>query len=145
MHVDPTVSSGVSVRRASVPSGVSVPRVRRAAGLALAALACAALMSACGSSASSSSSGSSTSSASGSTTNIDLNTTRVAHSIEQSILAERHLASTVVCPSGVPQEAGRTFECVASTASAKKPGTLVKTPFVVTIQNKNGYVTYAGK
>jgi hypothetical protein len=144
MHVDPTVSSGVSVRIVSVPSGVSVPRVRRAAALALAALACAVLMSACGSSASSSS-GSSTSSASGSTTKIDLNTTRVAHSIEQSILAERHLASTVVCPSGVPQEAGRTFECVASTASAKKPGTLVKTPFVVTIQNKNGYVTYAGK
>jgi hypothetical protein len=127
MHVDPTVSSGVSV-----------PRVRRAAGLALAALACAAVMSACGSSGSSGSTPSST-------TKIDLNTTRVEHSIEQSILAERHLASTVVCPSAVPQEAGRTFECVASTPSAKKPGTLIKTPFVVTIQNKNGYVTYAGK
>lgn len=96
-------------------------------------------MNACGSSASS------TSSTPGSATKIDLNTTRVEHSIEQSILAERHLASTVVCPSAVPQEAGRTFECIASTPSAKKPGTLIKTPFVVTIQNSKGYVTYAGK
>jgi hypothetical protein len=128
MRVDPTVSRAVSV-----------PRARRGAGLALAALACAALMSACGSSTPS------TSSTPGSATKIDLNTTRVEHSIEQSILSERHLASTVVCPSAVPQEAGRTFECVASTPSAKKPGTLIKTPFVVTIQNKSGYVTYAGK
>jgi hypothetical protein len=132
MHIDAITSRSVSVLR-----------VGRGAGLALAALACAALMSACGSSAGSS--GSPTSSARGSTTTIKLNTTRVAHSIEQSILSERHLASTVVCPTEVPQEAGRTFECVATTASAKKPSTLVKTPFVVTIKNNKGYVTYAGK
>jgi hypothetical protein len=134
MHIDAIRSRSVSVL--SVGGG---------AGLALAALACAALISACGSSGSPSSSGSSTSSAPASATTIKLNTTRVAHSIEQSILSERHLASTVVCPTDVPQEAGRTFECVATTASAKKPSSLVKTPFVVTIHNKTGYVTYAGK
>jgi hypothetical protein len=122
----------------SRPRNVRVARVRRGAGVA-SALACAALISACGSSSPS------TGSASGKAATPDLNTTRVEHSIEQSILSERHLASTVVCPATVAQEVGKTFECVATTASAKKPSTLIKTPFIVTIRSKAGYVTYAGK
>lgn len=113
------------------------PLSGRSGAGALAALACAALLAACGSS-----------SKSTSTTKAgkpDLDIARVERSIEQSIRSERHLASSVTCPQYVTQEVGVTFECVATTASAKKPGTLIKTPFVVTVQNKAGYVTYTGK
>lgn len=75
----------------------------------------------------------------------DLNTARVERSIQQSILTQRHLKSTVVCPAVVPQEHGRTFECVATTRGASPPFRVIKTPFVVTVQNDKGYVTYAGK
>jgi hypothetical protein len=71
------------------------------------------------------------------------NTARVAHSIESSILAQRHLHYHVLCPVKVPQEQGRTFECVATGHNAKHK--LATTPFLVTIQNKRGYVTYVGK
>lgn len=101
----------------------------------VAALAGAALISACG--------GSSSSSSSGAKTSVD--TARVAESIEKSVLSERHLHSTVVCPKSVPQEAGRTFECIATTKSTKAPFTVSKTPFVVTVQSSKGYVTYEGK
>jgi Domain of unknown function (DUF4333) len=97
------------------------------------ALAGAALLGACGSSSSSS------------TTKTRLNTARVATSIEQSILAQRHLHAKVVCPAVVPQEQGRTFECVATTKSTKPPFTVSKTPFVVTIKTDKGFVTYVGK
>ena len=103
--------------------------------MAVAALACAVLISACGSSSSTSSS----------TTASNLDTTRVAASIEQSILGERHLHAKVVCPSAVPQEVGKTFECVATSTSTTKPFVVTKTPFVVTIKNSRGYVTYVGK
>ena len=110
-------------------------RVCRGAGASVTALACVALLSACGSSSSSSTS----------TTKTNLNTARVALSIEQSILTERHLHSKVVCPAAVPQEQGKTFECIATTQTTKPPVKSVTTPFVVTIQNSKGYVTYVGK
>jgi hypothetical protein len=96
------------------------------------ALACAALISACGSSSSTTS-----------TAKTNVNTARVAASIEQSVLQKRHLHATVVCPSAVPQEKGKKFECVATIKSPK--GTVTKTPFAVTVQNNAGYVTYEGK
>jgi anti-sigma factor RsiW len=98
------------------------------------ALACAALIGACGSSKSATSQ-----------SKAKLDTARVARSIEQSILAQRHLRSTVVCPTAVPQVKGETFECLATTRTITKPVKVGKTPFLVTIQNGNGYVTYAGK
>ena len=114
-------------------------RARRTASIAATALACAALMSACGSSGTSSSSTGSTA------TKTHLDTARVERSIEQSILTERHLHSKVVCPAVVLQEAGKTFECIATTRSAKRPATVKETPFLVTVQNSKGYVTYVGK
>jgi ABC-type glycerol-3-phosphate transport system substrate-binding protein len=118
------------------PSRSALAPSQRGAAGALAALACAALISACGSSGSSSSS-------TAAKTNLD--TTRVARSIEQSILTERHLKSTVTCPSAVVQEQGKTFECVAAVSSASKPIKVTKTTFVVTVKNDKGYVTYVGK
>jgi hypothetical protein len=109
-------------------------RVRRGAIVAVTALAGAALMSACGSSSTSSTA-----------TKTNLDTARVAASIEKSVLTERHLHSTVVCPAVVPQEPGRTFECIATTKSTKPPFTVSKTPFIVTVQSSRGYVTYVGK
>src|ERR1700676_3511787 len=117
------------------PIRVRGMRVCRGAGASVTALACVALLSACGSSSSSSTS----------TTKTNLNTARVALSIEQSILTERHLHSKVVCPAAVPQEQGKTFECIATTTTTKPPVKSVTTPFVVTIQNSKGYVTYVGK
>jgi hypothetical protein len=128
MHSEPTT-----------PIVARVLRVRRGgigAVATVAALACAALMSACGSS--------STSSTSSTSTKI-LNTARVAASIEQSILKERHLSAKVICPTTVVQEAGKTFQCVATSTATKAPFVVTKTPFVVTIQNSKGYVTYVGK
>ena len=116
------------------PRIARVVRARRGAYVALTALACAALLSACGSSKSSTSS-----------TTTNLNTARVAHSIEQSILAQRHLTSSVVCPAVVPQQQGKTFECIATTRTTKPPIKVGKTTFVVTVQSSKGYVTYAGK
>jgi alpha-D-ribose 1-methylphosphonate 5-triphosphate synthase subunit PhnL len=95
-----------------------VVRVRRGVSAAVTVVACVALLSACGSSKS---------------------------SIEKSIFAQRHLRARVVCPVTVVQEQGKTFECIATTRAAKKPYSLVKTPFIVTVQNTKGYVTYAGK
>jgi hypothetical protein len=111
-------------------------RTRLRGGTAVSLLACATFVSACGSSKSSSTS---------TTAKTNLNTARVARSIEESILAQRHRHSTVICPVAVAQEKGKTFECVATVTSATKPPKTTKTPFVVTIQNANGYVTYEGK
>jgi hypothetical protein len=109
-------------------------RRRRVSVAAASALAVAVAISACGSSSSKTS-----------TAKANVNTAQVARSIEQSILAERHLPSTVVCPATVVAEKGQTFECIATTRSVKKPFKPVKTPFVVTIQNNRGGVTYVGK
>ena len=69
---------------------------------------------------------------------------RVTHAIERSILSERGLKSTVVCPAKVPQKPGK-FACIATTHTKKKPHRKIKTPFVVTIHNDKGYVTYVGR
>jgi allophanate hydrolase subunit 2 len=121
------------------------PRLIRAKGgalTALAALAGAALLSACGSSSSK------TSTEAGSASGAHLNTARVALSIEQSILKERHIHAKVSCPAVVPQETGKTFTCIATNTTTVTPKggkptrTTVTTPFTVTIQNNRGYVTY---
>jgi hypothetical protein len=118
------------------PRTVTVVQARRGAIVAITALACAALLSACG--------GSSSSTSSTSTTNLD--TARVARSIEASVLSERHLHVKVTCPVTVPQEAGRTFVCTAIGHSTKNPSVITtSTPFTVTIQNDKGYVTYKGE
>jgi hypothetical protein len=75
----------------------------------------------------------------------NLNTAHVAVSIKQSILTQRHLKAKVVCPTAVPQEKGKTFDCIATTPGVKPPFALIKTLFVVTVQNDRGFVTYAGK
>ena len=67
-----------------------------------------------------------------------LDTHRVATSIQQSILSERHIHAEVNCPSGIVQRAGATFTC---TAVSKK----ATTPFAVTVVNDRGYVTYIGE
>jgi hypothetical protein len=104
--------------------------------VAAAAVLCAALLGACGSAA-----GSSTATTA---KPVDLDIARVEHAIERSILAQRHLKSTVVCPTTVPQRPGR-FPCIATTLSVKKPHRAIKTPFVVTIHNSKGVVSYVGK
>jgi len=110
-------------------------RLRRGAAAAITALACAALVSACG--------GSSSTSSQPVTTTV--NTAQVASSIKETILNKRHLHVTVVCPAAVPAEKGKTFECIATGHSTTPPHAVTKTPFLVTIQNNRGYVTYVGK
>ena len=112
-----------------------VVSLRRGAIVAIAALSCAALVSACGSSKSSTES----------TAKTNVDTAKVALSIEQTILAKRRLHAKVVCPAAVPAVTGATFECVATSTGTNPPHTVTKTPFVVTIQNPRGYVTYVGK
>jgi hypothetical protein len=124
MHIEPTT-----------PRRARALGARRAAITAASALACAGLA-ACGSSSSTTTSGGSVP---------PLNTTRVAKSIEESVLTQRKIHVTVVCPASVPQEKGKVFECIATSKSTKAPFGPVKTPFVVTIQTSKGYVTYVGK
>jgi hypothetical protein len=100
--------------------------------VALAAVACAALISACGSSSSSTSGGA--------TTTVD--TARVAASIEETVLAKRKFHVKVVCPATVQAEVGKTFECIATPTAAT--GSKTPVPFQVTVQNNKGYVTYVG-
>ncbi len=104
--------------------------------MAASAVLCAVLLGACGSS-----SGSPTATTA-KTTYLDV--ARVERAIERSILAQRHLKSTVKCPAKVPQRPGK-FACVATTLSVKKPHRAIKTPFIVTIRNNKGAVTYEGK
>jgi hypothetical protein len=100
--------------------------------VALAAVACAALISACGSSSSSTSGGA--------TTTVD--TARVAASIEETVLAKRKFHVKVVCPAAVQAEVGKTFECIATPTAPT--GSKTPVPFQVTVQNNKGYVTYVG-
>ena len=109
--------------------------IRRATGVALPVLA-AALLSACGSKSEPSTS---------STAKVNVDTPKVAKSIENTVLEKRHLHVKVLCPALVPAIPHQTFECVATTRSSKPPFTETKTPFVVTIQTARGYVTYEGK
>jgi hypothetical protein len=89
--------------------------------------------------------GSSKGSSEGTKPEANVDTAKVALSIEQTLLKKRHLKSTVVCPAPMPAVVGSTFECIASIAAAKAPHAVTKTPFVVTIQTPRGFVTYAGK
>jgi hypothetical protein len=109
------------------------PGIRRGIIVAAAGLACAALISACGSSSSES------------TPSKPVDTAKVAAAIEQTMLVKRHTHVTVVCPPTEASEPGKTFECIATARSTKPPHVESKTPFVVTIQNRQGYVTYASK
>jgi hypothetical protein len=118
------------------PSTPRPPRghgIRRGTVVAVAAVACAALVSACGSSSSSSA------------PSKPVDTAKVAQSIEQTVLAKRHTVVKVTCPASEASEPGKTFECIATSVSTKPPHLETKTPFVVTVQNRFGYVTYAGK
>jgi hypothetical protein len=74
-----------------------------------------------------------------------LDTTRVADSIQSSILTQRNLPSTVKCPGTVPQRIGVTFTCVATTHRSRAPHTAVRTMFAVTVRSATGYATYLGK
>jgi len=130
MHIEPSTPTS-SISRA-ISRAVRGPR---GALLAASALACAALLSACGSS----------SSTTGSTATKPVNSSQVERSIEESVLRERHIQTTVVCPAAVPAKKGQTFECIATSHSTTKPSTESKTPFIVTVQNSAGYVTYVGK
>jgi hypothetical protein len=112
----------------------SVP-LRRGIIVTITALACTALA-ACGSSKSSTES-------TAAKTHVD--TARVALSIEQTVLAKRRIHAKVVCPAEVPAVPGQTFECIATSTATNPPHAVTKTPFVVTIQNTRGYVTYVGK
>jgi hypothetical protein len=107
--------------------------IRRGIIVAVAGLGCAALISACGSSSSES------------TPSKPVDTAKVAAAIEQTMLVKRHTHVKVVCPPTETSEPGKTFECIATARSTKPPFVETKTPFVVTIQNRSGYVTYASK
>jgi hypothetical protein len=106
----------------------------RGAGAAVTALACAALLGACGGSSSSSES---------TTPKANVDTAKVARAIEGTVLEKRHLKSTVTCPAPIPSVPGSTFECIAKITGAKHK--ISTSPFLVTIQNNRGYVTYVGK
>jgi hypothetical protein len=73
----------------------------------------------------------------------NLNTARVALAIEQSIMSQRHLHSTVVCPPTIPQQHGLTFTCVATTLATthhhRRP---VRTLFTVFQKDDAGNVYY---
>lgn len=64
-----------------------------------------------------------------------LNTIRVERSIEASILAQRHLSSTVSCPVNIVQKAGVVFNCEATVGRQKFRA-------VVTETDNNGHVVY---
>jgi hypothetical protein len=83
------------------------------------------------------------SSATGATTNVD--TLRTAQSIEQALLAKRGIHAKVVCPAVVPAVPGATFECIANYLATQPPHAVTRAPFLVTIQNAGGSVTFEGK
>lgn len=64
-----------------------------------------------------------------------LNTVRVEQSIEASILAQRHLVSSVSCPVNIVQKAGVVFDCVASVRGRQFT-------VVVTQTDGDGHVVY---
>jgi hypothetical protein len=66
-----------------------------------------------------------------------LNTGQTKGAIEESILTQRHIHATVVCPSEVVREKGAKFDCVATTPNG------ARTVFHVTEANARGYVEYS--
>jgi hypothetical protein len=67
-----------------------------------------------------------------------LNTEKVELSIQQSILAKRHVRAEVSCPSGVHQHSGLTFYCQATFPNG------AVTRFRVRQVNDTGGVSYVG-
>ena len=122
MHLEPPTSDTAPLLRAA-----------RAATVAGAALACAALVGACGGSSSNEST----------TPKANVDTAKVARAIEGTLIEKRHVKGTVTCPAPMPAVPGSTFECIAKITGAKH--TTSTSPFLVTIQNNRGYVTYVGK
>jgi hypothetical protein len=73
-----------------------------------------------------------------------LNTSHVSSAIEQSVLAQRGVKSTVVCPRDVLQKVGLSFVCkavVARAGSKVKAGTY---QFRATESDSLGHVRYVG-
>lgn len=103
--------------------GPRSPRTRSAAA-AILALGAGLVLVACGS-------GSSTASSE------FLATKQTRAAIEESILVQRHIHATVVCPSEVVREKGVTFQCVATSSNG------AKTVFHVVEANSRGYVEYS--
>lgn len=66
-----------------------------------------------------------------------LDTERVERAIEASVLKQRHLHTTVTCPSGIERKKGVTFRCLALYRGGR-------TPFVVTEDDAKGSVHYKG-
>jgi hypothetical protein len=114
-HIDHREPATRAVRR---------PRPARSAAAAIVALALGPFLVACGS-------------GSSSTGSEFLSTKQTKLAIEESILSQRHLRATVVCPTEVVREKGVTFQCVATTPSG------VKTVFHVVEANARGYVEYS--
>jgi hypothetical protein len=79
----------------------------------------------------------------GAETNVD--TLRTAASIEQTLLAKRGIKAKVACPAVVPAVPGAKFECIASFRASQPPHALTRAPFLVTIHNSSGDVTFEGK
>ncbi len=101
-------------------------RTRRtqSAAVAILAIAFLSLLAACGSGSS--------------TTNSEfLSTKQTRGAIEESILAQRHIHATVVCPTEVVREKGVTFQCIATSPNG------AKTVFHVVEANSRGYVEYS--
>jgi hypothetical protein len=67
-----------------------------------------------------------------------LDTSRVAHAIQASILAQRHLHAKVSCPRTEPLRKNWHFVCFATTSTGQ-------TPFVVTEVDNRGATTWVGK
>jgi hypothetical protein len=77
---------------------------------------------------------------------LSLYTARIARSIEHAILTQRHIHAKVTCPAIVIQKKGNNFRCIATTYTGKgKHRTREQTPFAVTQENDEGYVTYVGE
>lgn len=65
-----------------------------------------------------------------------LNTKTVEKAIQQAVLEQRNTEVNVDCPSGVHQQEGLTFECIAQ-------GQGVRSTFTVTQTDNDGNVTFA--
>jgi hypothetical protein len=67
-----------------------------------------------------------------------LNIAGVERAIKQSIISQRHLDSTVVCPPEVIKKAGIAFTCIATINGRRYP-------FAVTEVDGDGHVRYVGR
>jgi hypothetical protein len=67
-----------------------------------------------------------------------LNTAKVSRAIEASIAKQRNLKARVVCPTGVAQQKGLKFACLASYKGGQ-------TTFTVDQTDDKGNVTYEGQ